>query len=59
MKKVETLKNDPWQKLAKGTPVKKVELGEVLKKLEVAETEAPQVKREMLSRVSKITKAQG
>lgn len=59
MKKVEVLKNDPWQNLAKGTPVKKVELNEVLKKLEVTESEAPQVKREMLSRVTKIIKPQG
>ncbi len=59
MKKVETLSNDPWQKLAKSAPVKTVRLEEVLQRLEVPGREIPDVKKEMLNRVKKITKAQG
>lgn len=59
MKKTEVLKNDPWQKLAKTTATKKVDLDEVLQRLEVPSKETAEVKREMLNRVRKITKAQG
>jgi hypothetical protein len=50
------VKFDPWQKLAQTGPLKDVPLSEVLKKLEVSSQEAPTVKREMLSKVQKITK---
>lgn len=59
MRKIETLHNDPWQNLAKSSPVKAVKLEEVLQKLEVPGKEVPEIKKEMLSKVQKITRAKG
>jgi hypothetical protein len=56
MEKDETLSYDPWQELAKSRQVKDVDLDEALEKLHVTEDEAPEVKRDMLDKVRKLTK---
>ncbi len=56
MKHDEVLSNDPWQKLARSNQMKKVSLAEALEKLRVSEEEVPQVKRQMLSQVTKLAR---